>query len=367
MVFEDETPDTATAAAGAGAEPPAGREVGLREARKMLGELADRARYLDEVAYLTKHGTPVAAVVPAEAARSREQLRRSEELAAAEREQRHVDYERLHRVGDATLGATEVLWARAYLRVWEALDRLASDFRNAVDQAVEAELAAERDQPTVDDPDEDWVYEQRQAGYLNQVNRLRDEEEPRRAFARDIEARVAELTRADARHPGQGEALDWHGWIQRIEQLQAVIAAAGPALGNNTVLWGARGRLATALAEASAMLADLEVTPPAEVPDDVVGYTAKEIWDSASGMFGGPLLTTIASLAKDLRLPAESARWALVELHKAGRIRLFRYFHGYQNEVDPARLHDQAGFHLVLVGPPPQGHERKRPVVIVDM
>ncbi|MEV6986252.1 hypothetical protein AB0M95_34030 [Sphaerisporangium sp. NPDC051017] len=181
------------------------------------------------------------------------------------------------------------------------------------------------------------VYEHRQAGYLQEVNRLSQEEKPWRAFARDIEARVAELTRADVRHLGQGEALDWHGWIQRVEQLQAIIAAASLAQGNNTVLLAARGRLATALAEVSTMLADLEVTPPAEAPADVTGYTAKEIWDSASGMFSGPLLTTIASLAKGMHLPAESTRWALAELHKAGRIRLFRYPSTATRTGPPAR------------------------------
>ncbi len=72
---DEETSLAAADAAPAPPGPPQEPQVGLRQARTMLGELADRARYLDEVTYLTKNGTTVAAVVPAEAARTRQQLR----------------------------------------------------------------------------------------------------------------------------------------------------------------------------------------------------------------------------------------------------------------------------------------------------
>ncbi|MFI6802837.1 hypothetical protein [Streptosporangium canum] len=39
------------------------------------------------------------------------------------------------------------------------------------------------------------------------------------ADRRHLDDRVAELMRADARHPGYGPALDWAGWVQRIERL----------------------------------------------------------------------------------------------------------------------------------------------------
>lgn len=49
---------------------PSGTEVGLREARRNLGELAASAYHADSVTYLTRHGRRVAAIVPARAARS---------------------------------------------------------------------------------------------------------------------------------------------------------------------------------------------------------------------------------------------------------------------------------------------------------
>ena len=39
-------------------------EIGLREARKELGPLADRARYTGEITYLTRNGERIAAIVP---------------------------------------------------------------------------------------------------------------------------------------------------------------------------------------------------------------------------------------------------------------------------------------------------------------
>jgi hypothetical protein len=139
----------------------------------------------------------------------------------------------------------------------------------------------------------------------------------------------------DRQERGRGRAVlgswDWRGWAERIEQLSGVIAAAGPA-GGNFLVAGERKRLATALAEAATMLAEVETVPAAEVPDDVTGYTAKELWQAAAGFLGGPLVTSFASLSKGIHLSPESARWALVELHKAGRVRLYRYLNGYQIE-----------------------------------
>ena len=137
----EETPDPTTATPSA---LPPGQEIGLREARTRLGELADKARYLDEVTYLTKNGTKVAAVVPFEAARTRDQLRRVQEIAVDEPAAMRTDYERLHRAADATLDASEVLWARGYLRVRQTLERPATGFYSAVDTEVEPALAEER-------------------------------------------------------------------------------------------------------------------------------------------------------------------------------------------------------------------------------
>ncbi|MFD8563657.1 type II toxin-antitoxin system Phd/YefM family antitoxin [Streptosporangium canum] len=159
-----------------------GPEVESREARTRLGELADRARYLDEVTYLTKNGTRVAAVVPFEAARTRERLRRVHEIA--------VD-------------------------------------------------------------------------------------------------------------------------------------------------------------EVAAMLGEAETTPPAQAPDDVTGHCEKQIWAQASAPFSGPLITSMHALGEGLHLSAWWVQRALVEPHTAGRVRLYRYFRGYQSEVGPAQLHEKAGFHLV--------------------
>ncbi|MGW4801508.1 type II toxin-antitoxin system prevent-host-death family antitoxin [Nonomuraea sp. NPDC004297] len=69
----DTAPTDPTDATTEEASPAAGPELGIREARGQLGELVNRAHYRDEVTYLTKHRTRVAAVVPAEAARTRAQ------------------------------------------------------------------------------------------------------------------------------------------------------------------------------------------------------------------------------------------------------------------------------------------------------
>lgn len=364
----DETPvatsDPAAAVATTPPTLPPGLEIGLREARTRLGELTDKARYLDEVTYLTKNGTKVAAVVPAEAARTRKQLRRVREVAVDELAAMRADYERLHHAADATLEAAEVLWARAYLRVWQSLDQVAAGFYSAVDTEVELALAEERDRPGSAGPDEDDTYEE--PAFLKRIQQLRDQEADRLDFARRVEHRVEELMRADPRHPGHGPALDWTGWVQRIEKLATVVAAEAPAQGD-FLIRGERRRLAAALAEVSTMLGEAETMPPAEVPDDVTGYCEKEIWAQASASFGGPLMASFHSLGEGLHLSAWSVQRALVDLHKAGRVRLFRYFRGYQSEVDPAHLHEKAGFHLVLVGPGPEEGDAPRPAVIVTL
>jgi len=360
----DKTPDPTTTAAAPPPTLPPGQEIGLREARTRLGELADKARYLDEVTYLTKNGTTVAAVVPSEAARTRDQLRRVQEIAVDELAAMRTDYERLHRAADATLDASEVLWARGYLRVWQTLERLATGFYSAVDTEVELALAEEPDRTGPTDPDDDDTYEE--PAFLKQVQQLREQEAERLDFARRIEYRVEELMRADARHPGHGPALDWTGWVQRIEKLATVVAAA-PAQGD-FIARGERRRLAAALAEVATMLGEAESAQPADVPGDVTGYWEKEIWAQAAASFGGPLMTSFHALGEGLHLSAWSAQRALVELHKAGRVRLYRYFRGYQSEVDPAHLHEKAGFHLVLVGPRPDDEgDAPRPTVIVTL
>ncbi len=289
------------------------------------------------------------------------------EIATGELAAMRADYERLHRAADATLEATEVLWVRAYLRLWQALQELATGFYAAVDTEVELALAEERDRhsPAAPDKDEDDSYEE--PAFLQRIERLREQEADRLDFARHLDERVQELMRADARHPAHGPALDWRGWVQRIERLSAVVAAAAPAAGD-FLARGERRRLAEVLAEVATMLGEAETTPPAEVPADVTGYCEKEIWARAATSFGTPLMTFFHALAEGLRLSAWSVQRALVELHAAGRVRLYRYFRGYQSEVDPAQLHERAGFHLVLLGPRPGGEaEPPRPVVIVDM
>ncbi|MFI6744141.1 hypothetical protein ACIBI9_65745 [Nonomuraea sp. NPDC050451] len=273
-------------------------------------------------------------MVPAEAARTRGQLQNTVEQSAAEAEQTRRDYERLHRAADAALEAREVLWARAYLRVWAVLDRLANDFFDEVERVVVAELEAERNRPALgvggrDEDDDEWGQDGPPVDYLADVTQLRDQEKARRDFAHSIEDRVAELERADARfQPGQQHTLDWTGRAERIEHLIGVIAADGP--------------------------------------DDVTDYTAREIWTGAAGVIGGPPVTSYACLAKQLHLAPDSARRAMVELHQAGRVKLYRYFHGRQSEVNPAQLHEQATFHLVLIGDC-EGVGHPRPKVIVDL
>ncbi|MEV4581628.1 hypothetical protein AB0K16_51195 [Nonomuraea jabiensis] len=279
-----------------------------------------------------------------------------------------IEAERDRAVRAAAAAEREVLWARAYLRVSEALDQLVNDFAAAVENAVIAELEAERNPPARNDDDDDWALDgpPLDERYLTEATQLQQQEKPRRDFARAIEDRVAELERADARfQPGQQHTLDWTGWAERIEHLIGVIAAGGPATRPSIVL-GARQRLATALAEAATMLGELETTPAADVPADVTGYTAKEIWTGAAGIMGGPLVTSYASLAKQLHLAPDSARRAMVELHKTGRVKLYRYFHGRQSKVNPAQLHEQATFHLVLIGGC-EGVGHPRPTVIVDL
>ncbi|WP_326822855.1 type II toxin-antitoxin system Phd/YefM family antitoxin [Streptosporangium sp. NBC_01756] len=361
----EETPDPAPAAATTPPALPSGQEIGLREARTRLGELTDRARYLDEVTYLTKNGTRVAAVVPSEAARTRDQLRRVQEIAVDELAAMRTDYERLHRAADATLDASEVLWVRGYLRVWQTLERLATGFYSAVDAEVELALAEERDRTGPTDPDDDDTYEE--PAFLQQVQQLREQEADRLDFARHVDERVQELMRADARHPGHGPALDWRGWVQRIERLAPSWWRPPPRTATSSC-GGERRRLAAALAEVAMMLSEAESAPPANVPDDITGYCEKQIWAQAAASFGGPLMTSFHSLSEGLHLSAWSVQRALVELHQAGRVRLFRYFRGYQSGVDPAQLHEKAGFHLVLLGPRPDNEgDPPRPAVIVAL
>ena len=39
--------------------------IGIEDARRTLGEIVDRARYTGEITYLTRHGKPVAMIMPA--------------------------------------------------------------------------------------------------------------------------------------------------------------------------------------------------------------------------------------------------------------------------------------------------------------
>ncbi|MGW4797107.1 hypothetical protein ACWEPC_32275, partial [Nonomuraea sp. NPDC004297] len=252
---------------------------------------------------------------------------------------------------------------RAYLRVWTVLDHLATDFYDTVDRAVVAELEAERNPPARND-DNYWALDEPPLD-VRYLAELRERDKARRDFAAAIDERVAELERADDRHPGREHVLDWTGWAERVEHLQAVIAAGGPAT-DPGLPWNARQRLATAPAETATLLGELEAARSAGTSADVTSYLAREIWTGAASIIGGPLVTSYASLAQQLRLPAESARRGLVELHRAGRVKLYRYYHGRQSEADPAHLHEQATFHLVLIGDCDDA-DQTRPMVIVDL
>lgn len=63
---------------------PAGPEIPLTQARHKVGDYAIDADRADQVTYLTRHGRRLAAVVPAEAARTRSQLAAEAEARAQE-------------------------------------------------------------------------------------------------------------------------------------------------------------------------------------------------------------------------------------------------------------------------------------------
>lgn len=105
--------------------PPDGTETGLREGRTQLGAMADRARWKDEITYLTRSGTRVAAIVPAAAARTLAQTteaiqtRRGEEDRA---EQHLADViAELHR----QVNNRDATWARVVLELCIAVEDLA--------------------------------------------------------------------------------------------------------------------------------------------------------------------------------------------------------------------------------------------------
>lgn len=113
-------------------------EVGLREARSVIGDLAAAAEHGDRVTYLTRHGKPVAAVVPADAARSGSAMRREAERAALDQRQT----EGLH--------AAQLDWLRrqfevplqAALRIADALEGV--DLDNVTRTTLDREVATVR-------------------------------------------------------------------------------------------------------------------------------------------------------------------------------------------------------------------------------
>ncbi|WP_329345512.1 type II toxin-antitoxin system prevent-host-death family antitoxin (plasmid) [Streptomyces sp. NBC_01352] len=113
-------------------------EIGLREARKELGDLAAAAQHGDRVTYLTRHGKAVAAVVPASAARSVSAMKREAERAALDRKQT----EDLHEVQlDWTRRQFEI-GLRAALRIAEALAHV--DLDDVTRATLEREAASVR-------------------------------------------------------------------------------------------------------------------------------------------------------------------------------------------------------------------------------
>ncbi|MFM9449165.1 type II toxin-antitoxin system prevent-host-death family antitoxin [Streptomyces acidiscabies] len=120
---------------------PAGderHEIGLREARAAIGDLVAAAQHGDRVTYLTRHGKAVAAVVPAQAARSTAAMRREAERADLDARQ------------TADLHTAQLDWVRgqitvplrAALRIVEVLDLL--DLDDATRAGLDREAALVR-------------------------------------------------------------------------------------------------------------------------------------------------------------------------------------------------------------------------------
>ncbi|MBE1586654.1 hypothetical protein ACFPOI_50840 [Nonomuraea angiospora] len=106
---------------------------------------------------------------------------------------------------------------RAYLRLWDLLQRM--------DGAFEDALATERDRrdPTDghdgQDGDEGWASDD--AAYRGDpyLGELRQEERNRVDFERQIDHEVEQRVQDDVRYPGRGEVLDRHAWTRRIDHL----------------------------------------------------------------------------------------------------------------------------------------------------
>jgi len=357
------------------ADAPDRPHVGIREARPRLGELADQARYLDQVTYLTKHGRAVAAVVPADAARTRAQLAALTQQTHAERDAERARYQRLDRAAAATLDPVEVLWARAYRQVWETLDEVAKNFHWRVEEIVERELAAERSgayHNNGQDDEDDWGDDSggRDFDFLKNVTALRDAERQRRELADAITQHAAELEAADARHPDRSPALDWLGWARRIEHLTGLVAAARPHVADARTAAAtafARRRLADALAETATLLRELDTLPDHLTTPPADGLE-RRIWDAAIH-HGLPLITTLTELGgpgrfTDATTRAEYARHELVQLHRDGKVKLYRYLGGRPHEVNPAQIIPEARFHLAPIADPPDGWTPDRPIIV---
>ena len=125
------TMSTTSPRAGSSAPAPLREEVGIREARTMLGRLADAAASTDQVTYLTKQGKRVAAVVSLNAACALQQAKRSRS------DQPHIDPDS---ASTHPLAVSEDSWpqilmlAQAALRLADELDdsRIPQDIRTRI-------------------------------------------------------------------------------------------------------------------------------------------------------------------------------------------------------------------------------------------
>jgi hypothetical protein len=111
---------------------PDGEEIGLKTARTVLGKLTARADLRDEVTYLTNSGTREAAIVPADAARTRAQLAAERQAAPAPNDELLAEITRLRTklIGlqiehTRRLDAQELYWAEAVLGLWEIMAHMA--------------------------------------------------------------------------------------------------------------------------------------------------------------------------------------------------------------------------------------------------
>ena len=122
---------------------PLSEEVGLLEARTMLGQMANAAQVSNRVTYLTRHGRRVAAIVSVDAALA---LQRSRDEQPREGDVQGIRKDASLRADENQLQALATDLARAAARLADALDDpcVPPDMRRRVqeDQATAREIVA---------------------------------------------------------------------------------------------------------------------------------------------------------------------------------------------------------------------------------